>query len=116
MNNFTKKQLGKWESIYDNLIEGVKIPLKESTSWILGNKHGLIGIFNQEEILYFQSSNNIYKSVNSIIRGGVINDFRTMIAIVEFNISVESAPLKATKGPLALKIDKKISSRQIMSS
>ena len=109
MNNFTKKQLGKWESIYDNLIEGVKIPLKESTSWILGNKHGLIGIFNQEEILYFQSSNNIYKSVNSIIRGGVINDFRTMIAMVEFNISVESAPLKAAKGPLALKIDKKIS-------
>ena len=59
MSNFTKKQLGKWELIYDELIFGIKLPLKESNSWFFGDKHGIIAIFNEDEILYVLGTENI---------------------------------------------------------
>ena len=87
MSNFTKKQLGKWEFIFDELIFGIKFPLKESSSWFLGDKHGIIAIFNNDEILYVLGTQNISKTINNIVKGGNIGDFRKMLAIVEFNLS-----------------------------
>ena len=79
MSNFTKKQLGKWELIFDELIFGIKLPLKESSSWFLGDKHGIIAIFNDDEILYVLGTQNISKTINNIVKGGNIGDFRKML-------------------------------------
>ena len=109
MSNFTKKQLGKWEFIFDELIFGIKFPLKESSSWFLGDKHGIIAIFNNDEILYVLGTQNISKTINNIVKGGNIGDFRKMLAIVEFNLSGNNIESKISKGTLSTKIDKKIS-------
>ena len=110
MSNFTKKQLGKWEFIFDELIFGIKFPLKESSSWFLGDKHGIIAIFNNDEILYVLGTQNISKTINNIVKGGNVGDFRKMLSIVEFNLSGNNIESKILKGTLATKIDKKISS------
>ena len=52
MSHFNPKHLGKWQGIYNDLINGPKLPLNESSCWMMGEKHGLIAIFDKDEILH----------------------------------------------------------------
>jgi len=108
MSHFTSKHLGKWQGIYNDLINGPKLPLNESSCWIMGEKHGLIAIFDKDEILHIEASNNILKSIQSFITSGSLIHFRSLVAIIEFNISEKTAHYRSSKGPLSKKIDKRI--------
>jgi len=108
MSHFTSKHLGKWQGIYNDLINGPKLPLNESSCWIMGEKHGLIAIFDKDEILHIEASNNILKSIQSFITSGSLIHFRSLVAIIEFNISEKTAHSRSSKGPLSKKIDKRI--------
>ena len=108
MSHFTSKHLGKWQGIYNDLINGPKLPLNESSCWIMGEKHGLIAIFDEDEILHIEASNNILKSIQSFITSGSLIHFRSLVAIIEFNISEKTAHSRSSKGPLSKKIDKRI--------
>ena len=108
MSHFNPKHLGKWQGIYNDLINGPKLPLNESSCWMMGEKHGLIAVFDQDEILYIEASNNIFKSIHSFITSGSSIHFRNLVAIIEFNISEKTAHSRSSKGPLSKKIDKRI--------
>lgn len=108
MSHFTSKHLGKWQGIYNDLINGPKLPLNESSCWIMGEKHGLIAIFDKDEILHIEASNNILKSIQSFITSGSLIHFRSLVAIIEFNISEKTAHSRSSKGPLSKKIDKRV--------
>jgi len=108
MPTFTATHLGKWEPLFTDLVDGEGSALTEEGTWMLGDKPGLVCVFEDNEPLYIEASTNIAKTLQCYIKGVVECDFRTMVGIVEMGASLKNAADRAKKGPLALRISKRV--------
>ena len=87
MPTFTPSHLGKWESLFTDLVGGEGSALTEEGIWMLGAKPGLVCVFDEEEPLYIEAVDNISKTLQCYLKGGSECDFRTMVGIVEMGAS-----------------------------
>ena len=108
MPTFTPGHLGKWESLYNDLMDGEGSALTQEGTWMLGDKPGLVCVFEEDEPLFIEASSNISKTLQCYIKGGSDCEFRTMLGIVEMGASVKNAAQRAKSGPLALRISKRV--------
>ena len=108
MSNFTPAHLGKWESLFNDLVDGEGSALTEEGTWMLGDKPGLVCVFEDDEPLYIEAAANISKTLQCYIKGGSECDFRTMVGQVEMGASPKNAAQRAKSGPLALRISKRV--------
>jgi hypothetical protein len=108
MTNFTPAHLGKWESLFTDLVDGEGSALTEEGTWMLGEKPGLVCVFEDDEPLYIEAAANISKTLQCYIKGGAECDFRTMVGVVEMGASLKNAAQRAKSGPLALRISKRV--------
>ena len=108
MSTFTPSHLGKWESLFTDLVGGEGSALTEEGIWMLGAKPGLVCVFDEEEPLYIEAVDNISKTLQCYLKGGSECDFRTMVGIVEMGASLRNAASRAKTGPLAVRISKRV--------
>lgn len=108
MPTFTPTHLGKWESLFTDLVNGEGSVLTEEGTWMLGEKPGLVCIFEEGEALFIEASANISKTLLCYVKGGTECEFRTMIGVVEMGASLKNAAQRAKSGPLAQRIDKRV--------
>ena len=108
MSNFTATHLGKWEPTFTDLVDGEGSALTEEGTWMLGEKPGLVCVFEDDEALYIEASSNIAKTLQCYIKGGAECDFRTMVGVVEMGASLKNAAQRARSGPLAERITKRV--------
>jgi len=108
MSNFTPTHLGKWEPTFTDLIDGEGTALTAEGTWMLGDKPGLVCVFDDDEPLYIEASTNIAKTLQCYINGGSECEFRTMVGVVEMGASLKNAAQRAKSGPLALRISKRV--------
>ena len=108
MTNFTPTHLGKWESLFTDLVDGEGYALTEEGTWMLGEKPGLVCVFEDDEPLYIEAAANISKTLQCYIKGGSECDLRTMVGGVEMGASMKNAAQRAKSGPLALRISKRV--------
>ena len=108
MPTFIPSHLGKWESLFIDLIDGEGSALTDEGTWMLGEKPGLVCVFDEDEPLYIEAAANISKTLECYIKGGSECDFRTMVGVVEMGASLKNAARRAKTGPLAERISKRI--------
>ena len=105
---FTPAHLGKWESLYSNLLEGDALPLTEEGTWMLADRPGIYAIFDDGEVVFIGASEKLGKELHTAVSGGAESDLRTHVAISDMNTSRKNAHTRAKSGPLATRISKKI--------
>ena len=105
---FSASHLGKWENLYKNLIEGERIPFNATETWLLGDKPGIIAIFESDEVIYLTSTLNIVKEIQQFLKSDNLHEFRKMGAIVDLGISMVSVGKGIKSKNTTLRIDKKI--------
>ena len=105
---FTSAHLGKWESLYKNLIKGEQFPLTEQSTWIMADKPGLIALFDEMEVVYIGSTEKIGRTLRTFINGGVDNDLRAYVAETEFNIPPKHSTKRSRNGLIAKKINRRL--------
>ena len=108
MSAFTPVHLGKWESLFADLVNGEGSALTEEGTWMLGDKPGLVCVFEDSEPLYVEASTNIAKTLQCYINGGAESNFRTLVGVIEMGASQKNAAGRAKSGPLAQRISKRI--------
>ena len=108
MSTFTPGHLGKWESLYHDLLEGSSQPLTPEGTWMLGDKPGLLAIFDDSGPVYVASSANIARDTRVCLSGGSANEFRTLMAIQDLHAAPRNAEARAKSGPLAVRLDKRV--------
>ncbi|MBN4064599.1 hypothetical protein JYU04_02570 [Dehalococcoides mccartyi] len=108
MSAFTPAHLGKWESLFTDLVDGEGSALTDEGTWMLGEKSGLVCVFEDDEALFIEASSNISKTLQCYIKGGSECDFRTMVGIIEMGAAAKNAAQRAKSGPLALRISKRV--------
>ncbi|MCI0834227.1 MAG: hypothetical protein J4O07_06365 [Chloroflexi bacterium] len=108
MPNFTPVHLGKWEPLFTDLVNGEGSELTEEGTWMLGDKPGLVCVFEDSEALYVEASTNIAKTLQCYIRGGSECDFRTLVGVIEMGASLKNAASRAKSGPLAQRISRRV--------
>ncbi len=108
MPTFTPAHLGKWETLFTDLVSGESSALTEEGIWMLGDKPGLVCVFEDSEALYVEASTNIAKTLQCYINGGAECDFRTMVGVIEMGASMKNAAQRAKSGPLAQRISKRV--------
>ena len=89
-------------------MDGEGTALTEEGTWMLGDKAGLVCVFEEDEPLFIEASSNISKTLQCYIKGGSECEFRTMVGIVEMGASVKNAAQRAKSGPLAVRISKRV--------
>ena len=105
---FSSSHLGKWEKLYINLTEGERTPFKESETWLLGKKPGIISIFESDEIVYITSTSDIVKEIQQLLKSNNSHEFRKMVAIVDLAISTNYLTKGLNNKKMNQRIDKKI--------
>ena len=108
MSAFTPVHRGKWESLFADLVNGEGSALTEEGTWMLGDKPGLVCVFEDSEPLYVEASTNIAKTLQCYINGGAESNFRTLVGVIEMGASQKNAAGRAKSGPLAQRISKRI--------
>ena len=108
MPTFTPVHLGKWESLFTDLVDGDVSALTEEGTWMLGDKPGLVCVFEESEALYIEASTNIARTLQCYIKGGAECEFRTMVGVFEMGASLKNAAKRARSGPLAERITKRV--------
>lgn len=108
MPAFTPVHLGKWEPLFTDLVDGEASALTEEGTWMLGDKPGLVCVFEDSESLFIEASKNIARTVQCYIKGGAECDFRTMVGVIEMGASQKNAAQRAKSGPLAQRISKRV--------
>ena len=108
MPAFTSVHLGKWEPLFTDLMDGERSALTEEGTWMLGDKPGLVCVFEDSEALYIEASTNITKTLQCYIKGGAECDFRTLVGVIEMGASQKNAARRAKSGPLAQRISKRV--------
>ena len=108
MPAFTPAHLGKWEPLFNDLLHGERSHLTENDTWMLGDKPGLICVFDDGEPIFVEASPNIAKTMQCYINGGAECEFRTMVGIVEMGASIRTAVQRSKSGPLAIRITKRV--------
>ena len=108
MPTFTPSHLGKWESLFTDLVDGEVSALTEEGIWMLVEKPALVCVFDEKEPLYIEAAVNISKTLQCYVKGGSECDFRTMVGVVEMGASLRNAASRAKACPLALRISKRV--------
>ena len=108
MPNFTPVHLGKWEPLFTDLVSGEASALTEEDTWMLGDKPGLVCVFEDTEALFVEASANISKTLQCYINGAAECEFRTLVGVIEMGASPKNAAQRAKSGPLAQRISKRI--------
>ena len=108
MPAFTPVHLGKWEPLFTDLVDGERSALTEEGTWMLGDKSGLVCVFEDSEALYVEASTNIAKTLQCYINGGTECEFRTMVGVLEMGASHKNAAQRAKSGPLAKRISRRV--------
>ena len=108
MSTFTPGHLGKWEQLFHDLVEGVALPLTPEGTWMLGEKPGLLAIFDETGPIYIGPSSNIARDTRACLSGGAVNEFRTLLAIQDLRASPKNAEARAKSGPLAVRLNKRV--------
>ena len=106
MSLFTPAHLGKWEQLYNKLLDGETLPLTEEGYWMLGRKTGIIAVLHEGEAIYIEATRDIGKTIGEYLNGGANCDFRAKIATVELGASPRNALERSRKGPLAERINR----------
>jgi hypothetical protein len=100
MNQFTESHLKTWKEDYLKLINKPRYSLVEENVWMLGDKHAILSVFDEGEIVYINYSKSIYKTLKEIINININN---------ELNISEKKTKTKALSNMNIKKIKKIIS-------
>ena len=108
MSTFMPVHLGKWEALFNDLVDGEGSALTEEGTWMLGDKPGLVIVFEDSEPLYVEASPNISKTLKCYLKGGTVCEFRTMVGLIEMGASPKNAAQRAKSGPLAERITKRV--------
>ncbi len=108
MSTFTPGHLGKWEPLYHDLVEGISLPLTPEGTWMLGDKPGLLAIFDEAGPVYIGSSGNIARDTRVCLAGGSAHEFRTLMAMQDLRASPKNAETRAKSGPLAQRLNKRV--------
>jgi hypothetical protein len=109
MGIFTPSHLGRWERLYKELVEGERHSLTPQGTWMLAEKPGLVAVFDGDEVVYITGARSIAKTVQGLLKGGAVNELRTLVAVIDLNISPRTADIRAKNGPAGQRIDKVIS-------
>ena len=112
MPQFTPTHLGQWESLYRDLIDGHRMPLTPDGSWMLGEKPGLIAVFDADEPVYITSAANISKAIGDFISGSGSNELRTCVAVTDLGASPKTAAEKARDGRTGERVTKRLGQMQ----
>ena len=75
---------------------------------MLGDKPGLLAIFDDSGPVYTASSTNIARDTRVFLAGGSASEFRTLLAIQDLRASPRNAEARAKSGPLAVRLNKRV--------
>ena len=75
---------------------------------MIGDKPGLIPIFDDDDIVYVASTKNLAKTLQALPREGAEVELRTLAAIVDLGVPGKSAAKRASKGPTAQRVTRLI--------
>ena len=101
MMQFTSTDLGKWEAPYLTLTAGERHSLTPEGVGMIGDKPGLLAIFDNDDIVYVTSTKNLAKSLHALQREGAA-------AIVDLGVPGKTAAKRASKGPTAQRVTRLI--------
>ncbi len=105
---FTPSHLGKWESLYSDLLDGETSPLTEEGTWMLADRSGLVAVFDDDEPVYIGSTEKLGRELQVAVSGGAESELRTLVAVSELGASKKNASARAKSGPLATRISRKL--------
>lgn len=105
MKVFSPTDLGRWEREYRLLLEGERLSLTPTTTWMLGDKPGIVAVFDQDEVVYIAAAQSVAKTLQSFHRSGAVNEFRTYVAIFECGLSPKTAEKRYKNGRSAERVD-----------
>ena len=95
MNQFTEAHLNNWKSDYLKLTNSnQRYKLIEDNVWSLGDRIGIICIFQEDEICYITHCNSIYKTLKNIINVNKNNDLIKLILI--HNLGINESRIKSS--------------------
>ena len=95
MNQFTESHLNNWNSDYLKLTNSNQIyKLIEDNVWSLGDRIGIICIFQEDEICYITHCNSIYKTLKNIINVNKNNELIKLILI--HNLGINESRIKSS--------------------
>lgn len=106
---FTPAHLGKWETLYSDLLDGETLPLTADGTWMLADRPGLIAAFDDGEVVYIGATEKLGRELQVAVAGGAESELRTLVAVIELGSSKKSAGARAKSGPLATRVSRKIS-------
>ncbi|MDG2101631.1 MAG: hypothetical protein P8K05_04735 [Dehalococcoidia bacterium] len=109
MNQFTESHLKTWKEDYLKLINRPRYYLVEENIWMLGDKHGILCVFDDEEIVYISYCKSIYKTLKEIINVNKNNELINLILMYEIGISEKKAKTTALSNINIKKIKKIVS-------
>lgn len=109
MMQFSPSDLGKWEPAYRTLTAGERHSLTPEGVWMIGEKPGLIAIFDDDDIVYIASTRNLSKTLQSFPREGAECELRTLVATVDLGVPGKTAHARASKGPAAQRVSRLLS-------
>lgn len=105
---FTPAHLGKWETLYRDLLEGETLPLTSDGTWMLADRPGLLATFDDGEVVYIGATEKLGRELQVAVSGGAESELRTLVAVVELSASKKNAASRAKSGPLATRVSRKI--------
>lgn len=95
MNQFTEAHLNNWKSDYLKLTDSnQRYKLIEDNVWSLGDRIGIICIFQEDEICYITHCNSIYKTLKNIINVNKNNELIKLILI--HNLGINESRIKSS--------------------
>ena len=95
MNQFTEAHLNNWKSDYLKLTNSnQRYKLIEDNVWSLGDRIGIIFIFQEDEICYITHCNSIYKTLKNIINVNKNNELIKLILI--HNLGINESRIKSS--------------------
>lgn len=105
---FTPSHLGKWESLYSDLLGGETLPLTEEGTWMLADRSGLVAVFDDGEPVYVGCGEKLGRELQLAVAGGGESELRTLVAVIELGASKKNASVRAKSGPLATRVSRKL--------
>ena len=87
MNQFTESHLKSWKSDYILLTQNNRMPINKEHTWMLGNKSGIICIYEDDEIVYLKNSKSIDKTLNEIVNVNKNNELIRIMLKIELGFS-----------------------------
>ena len=105
MSIFSPSDLGKWEQEYHILLDGERHSLTPHGTWLLGDKPGLVAVYDTDEVVYIGAARALGKTLQSFHKEGAVNEFRTFVAVFECGLSPKNAERRYKDGRSAKRVD-----------